>query len=97
VLSVKPSNLAKTSTVTMDVTAPKTIFYCYEFHTSVLTNLIFMGFDRAERSDYCSGRNAKFECHKIANAVKSGDTFCRTRYEFRCCINFSKNQITAYF
>jgi hypothetical protein len=43
VLSVKPTDLAKTSTVTMYVKAAKAIFYRYEFSTGVLTNLMFIG------------------------------------------------------
>ena len=42
-LTVKPSGLAKTSAVTMDVQAGKTLFYRYEFPTGLLMNIAFIG------------------------------------------------------
>lgn len=42
-LTVKPSGLAKTSAITIDVLPAKTLFYRYEFPTGILTNLMFLG------------------------------------------------------
>ncbi len=42
-LTVKPSGLAKTNAVTLEVQAGKTLFYRYEFPTGILANLMFLG------------------------------------------------------